>query len=202
MEHKVIHAADIVTGTWSGGTTSQYYIYPEDADKKAGNYAFVVTSATVDLAESTFTYYGGCDRVIMSLAKEYTLIHNEDDVYPLKPFEPHAFTGEEVTKSEGTYKDFNLIMKRDRCCGEMSSMLLAPGSEFYGPKGSAGENRHIWTLFCYTGGFAFCEAGAEPVMVKAGDMLVLDGAPGTVTWRCANSGAEDCRIVLCKVELY
>lgn len=201
MNFRVIHKDDVLRGTWSGGTSAQYYICPEDAVMWERNFTFAVSSATVDLEESTFTYYGGCDRVIMSLEKDYTLIHDEDDVYPLHPYEPHAFTGEQVTKSVGTYRDFNLIMKRDLCCGEMSSMLLTPGSTFYGPKGHDNGRHHVWTLFCGTGEFDFC-CGEEKETVKAGEMLVLDGAPGEVTWQCGNRGGEDCRIVLCKVELY
>ena len=125
MKHKVIHAADVIRKRWSGGISSQYYIYPEGADRSTGEYAFIVTSATVELEESTFSDYTGFDRVIMSITNPYTLVHNEEEVCRLQPFEPHAFTGEEKTVSRGVYTDCNLIMKRGLCSGEMSSACLA-----------------------------------------------------------------------------
>jgi len=190
-----------VWGTWSGGTTAQYYIYPEGSVMQEGDFAFAVSSATVDLLESTFTYYGGFDRVIMSLSDRYTLIHNENEVYQLQPFEPHRFTGEEKTISKGTYEDFNLIMRRDRCCGDMTSLRLAPGSGFYGPKGSVSERQHIWMLFCCSGSFAL-NGEFEQETVSAGEMLVLDGMPADETWWCGNIGERECQIVLCRVELF
>lgn len=201
MDYKVIHEEDVLRGTWSGGTTAQYYICPEGAVMQDGDFSFAVSSATVDLQESTFTYYGGFDRVILSLSEEYTLIHEENEVHQLQPFEPHAFTGEEKTVSKGVYKDFNLIMRRDRCCGDMTSLRLVPGSGFYGPQGRAAGRHHIWMLFCCSGAFAL-NGDFDVDTVKAGEMLVLDGMPGEKTWWCGNIGEEDCRIVLCRVELF
>lgn len=201
MKHTIVHASDVRFKKWSGGISSEYYIYPEGAVRAEGNYDFVVTSATVELEESTFSDYSGFDRVIMSLTKDYVLIHDDTDSYYLQPFEPHAFTGEQKTVSKGVYRDFNLIMRRDRCSGEMTSLLLAPGSAFYGPKGPDSGRHRIWTLFCAAGAFTYAGDG-EPVSVEAGDMLVLDGVTGQETWRCANGGEEDCRIVLCRTELF
>ena len=199
MKQKVIHASDVIRKKWSGGVSSQYYIYPEGADRSTGEYAFIVTSATVELETSTFSDYTGFDRVIMSITKPYTLVHNEEEVCHLQPFEPHAFTGEESTRSEGVYTDCNLIMKRGESCGEMSSVLLSPGSSFYGPQGHGGKHC-VWTLLCCAGAFV-CRSGDAAETVKAGDMLVLDHASGSASWQCENSGEEDCRIVLCRVEL-
>lgn len=200
MKHTVIHAGDVIRKKWSGGVSSQYYIYPEGADRSTGEYAFIVTSATVELEESTFSDYTGFDRVIMSITNPYTLIHNEDEVCRLQPFEPHAFTGEETTRSEGVYTDCNLIMKRGKSCGDMSSILLSAGSSFYGPQGTGGGKHCVWTLLCCAGSFV-CRSGGETETVGTGDMLVLDDAAGRASWQCENSGGEDCRIVLCRVEL-
>ena len=209
MKHKVIHAADVIRKRWSGGISSQYYIYPEGADRSTGENAFIVTSATVELEESTFSDYTGFDRVIMSLTGAYDLIHNDQESHHLQPFEPHAFTGEEKTVSKGVYTDCNLIMKRGRCTGEMSSVLLAPGSSFCGPQGHTAGRRVIWTLLCCAGTFAFSEGGngqsstenGVQETIRAGEMLVLEDAAGGTSWRCENRSGEDCRIVLCRVQL-
>lgn len=201
MNTKIIQNEDILRGTWSGGTFTQYYSIPARADMQADDFIFAISSATVDLEESTFTYYGGCDRVIMSLEKDYVLIHDDTDVCPLHPFEPHSFTGEEKTCSKGTYRDFNLIMKRDHCSGTMSSLQLAPGSAFYGQVGKESEHRSLVTLFCCTGNFVLC-SGDEKTAVGAGEMIVLEGAPGPASWKCENSGSENCAIAVCQVELF
>ena len=200
MKQKVIHASDVIRKKWSGGISSQYYIYPEGADRSTGEYAFIVTSATVELEASTFSDYTGFDRVIMSLTNPYTLVHNDEEVCHLQPFEPHAFTGEEKTVSKGVYTDFNLIMKRGESCGDMTSVFLPAGGSFYGPQGTGGGKHCIWTLLCCAGGFVY-RSGEETETIKTGDMLVLDNATGSTSWQCETSGGEDCRIVLCRVEL-
>lgn len=200
MKHKVIHAADVIRKKWSGGISSQYYIYPEGADRSTGEYALIVTSATVELEESVFSDYTGFDRVIMSLTEAYDLIHGDQESHHLQPFEPHAFTGEEKTVSKGVYTDCNLIMKRGQCAGEMSSVLLAPGSSFYGPQGTTSGQHCIWALLCCAGSFAY-RSGDETEVMEAGELLVLDNASGMASWSCENNGEKDCRIALCRVQL-
>jgi environmental stress-induced protein Ves len=90
MKHKVIHAADVIRKRWSGGISSQYYIYPEGADRSTGEYAFIVTSATVELEESTFSDYTGFDRVIMSLTEAYDLTHDDKESHHLQPLSSSA----------------------------------------------------------------------------------------------------------------
>lgn len=58
-EIKVITKEQQKTSTWSGGTTTQLAIYPEDADYGKRNFTWRLSSATVEAEESVFTSLPG-----------------------------------------------------------------------------------------------------------------------------------------------
>ena len=47
-------AADFRTSAWSGGTTTELFLYPEGGSYAARDFLFRISSATVDLEESDF----------------------------------------------------------------------------------------------------------------------------------------------------
>ena len=40
---------DYKVSRWSGGDTTELYLYPEDGDYKSGNFQLRISSATVDV---------------------------------------------------------------------------------------------------------------------------------------------------------
>ena len=68
-------AGDFRTSTWSGGTTTELYLYPENGSYAARDFLFRISSATVDLPESDFTALPGVERYITPLAGSFTLTH-------------------------------------------------------------------------------------------------------------------------------
>jgi len=48
---------------WSGGTVDQLFISPEDADFAKKDFIFRVSTATVDVEESLFTFFDNYDRM-------------------------------------------------------------------------------------------------------------------------------------------
>jgi len=63
-EVKLITKEQQKTSKWSGGTTTQLAIYPEDADYGKRNFTWRLSTATVEAAESVFTSLPGIDRII------------------------------------------------------------------------------------------------------------------------------------------
>lgn len=108
---KIITNKDIRTSNWSGGTTSQLYIYPEQASYAARDFLFRISSARVEVAESTFTALPGVNRVIMILDGVLELEHHGKYKKTLKTFDQDYFPGDWHTTSHGKVTDFNLMTK-------------------------------------------------------------------------------------------
>lgn len=107
---KLIKEDDYITTEWSGGKTTQLFIYPEDSNYKELNFKFRLSSATVELDKSEFTKLEGIDRFITPLDNELKLTHNHKDYINLKPFEVYKFDGGINTTSYGKVRDFNLML--------------------------------------------------------------------------------------------
>lgn len=107
---KLLTNDDYLTSIWSGGKTTQLYIYPENAIYKELNFKFRISSATVELESSEFTKLNGVHRFITPLDKELKLTHNQKDFIELKPFDVYEFDGGIDTTSYGTARDFNLML--------------------------------------------------------------------------------------------
>lgn len=98
------------TSTWSGGTTTEITIYPKGASYRDRNFVWRLSSANVELEESTFTSLPGIWRYIMVIEGEMDLEHTGHHKTYLKPYEQDSFNGGWVTKSKGRAKDFNLML--------------------------------------------------------------------------------------------
>lgn len=111
MKMMEINASQYSVSTWSGGETIEYYLSPAQGIYEVGKFAFRVSSATIELSESTFSLLPGYKRLIMSLDQPLTLRHGglSGEEIKLVPFETHYFLGEEPTQSIGKCIDFNLI---------------------------------------------------------------------------------------------
>lgn len=107
---KLIDKDEYITTEWSGGKTTQLFIYPEDSSYKNLNFKFRLSSATVELEESRFTKLEGIYRFITPLDKELKLTHDNKEYINLKPFEVYEFDGGINTSSYGTVRDFNLML--------------------------------------------------------------------------------------------
>lgn len=111
MEIRLIGEEDYITTEWSGGKTTQLYIYPEDSNYKALNFKFRLSSATVESEKSEFTKLEGVDRFITPLDNDLKLTHYHNNYVRLKPLEVYRFDGGEDTVSYGIARDFNLMLR-------------------------------------------------------------------------------------------
>ena len=114
---------DYKVGLWSGGSTTELFIWPEGADYGKRKFSFRVSSAKVDLEESDFTPLPGVTRYITPLSGGFTLTHPGCDPVVMGPVdEPYRFSGEISTHCVGKATDFNLMLK-----GVEGEMFLCAG---------------------------------------------------------------------------
>ncbi len=107
---------------WSGGKTTELYLYPSDGSYEERRFLFRISSATVDLPESRFTRLDGVVRYLTPLSEGFYLKRGERWQF-LGRGDVICFSGEEEILCRGSGKDLNLMLKGAR--GEMQ--ILAPG---------------------------------------------------------------------------
>lgn len=104
-------AEDFITTNWSGGSTTELYIYPEESKYADRNFDFRLSTATVEVEQSTFTPLPGISRTLMVLKGQMELRHENEHSKLLKPFDIDEFDGGWKTKSQGCCVDFNLMCR-------------------------------------------------------------------------------------------
>ncbi|MDF1551007.1 MAG: HutD family protein, partial [Bacteroidales bacterium] len=102
MEFTIYKPEDFKTSTWSGGTTTQLFIYPSSADYLKRNFDFRISTAKVTVAKSDFTSLPEISRKIMILEGEITIQHQNRYSKQLKKFDIDEFEGDWKTSAIGT----------------------------------------------------------------------------------------------------
>lgn len=100
---------------WSGGQTTELYIFPEGADFKKRDFDFRISSASFTTTSSNFSDFSGYQRYILPIKGFINLRHKELYERELKPFDVEYFDGRWSTYSENSLDtiDFNFIVKND-----------------------------------------------------------------------------------------
>lgn len=111
MEIRKFIKENLTSTNWSGGTTTQLYIYPEKADFTSRQFDFRISTAVIDIETSDFTPLNGFERKLLVLSGNLELEHAEHHSKKLVPFEQDCFLGEWQTKSRGKAVDFNVIYR-------------------------------------------------------------------------------------------
>ena len=111
MEIRKFIKENLRSTNWSGGMTTQLYIYPENADFTSRQFDFRISTATIDAESSDFTTLKGFERKLLVLSGNLELEHAEHHSKKLVPFEQDCFLGEWQTKSRGKAVDFNVIYR-------------------------------------------------------------------------------------------
>lgn len=114
MTIQAIPRSQAVTTRWSGGTTTEFYIFPRSAAYAKRDFQIRISSATVDLDASDFTLLPDFNRIICPLEGGFTLTFPEDGnrQIPLRPLEEAYFDGAWHTHSEGKAVDFNVMTRK------------------------------------------------------------------------------------------
>ncbi|MDR1056592.1 MAG: HutD family protein [Prevotellaceae bacterium] len=125
MKYKFTHKEQLNTAIWSGGTTTQLAIYPEDAQYDKHNFLWRISTATIETEESTFTRLPGINRIIMVLDGNMLLRHEGHDKLYMEPFRQKEFKGNWLTKSFGQATDFNVMMQ-ESCKAYVEVITIDP----------------------------------------------------------------------------
>lgn len=172
---QLIRKAEQTTSDWSGGTTTQIAIYPPDAVYAERNFTWRISSARVDLPESTFTSLPGVWRLIMVLEGEMRLEHAGQHSCVLAPFEQDSFSGDWTTNSFGKVRDFNLMLANGSA-GKLTALALA-AQQTSSLELQHTEAAHLSQMtsafYCVEGTATLCVAQQETYTLSAGDMLLI-----------------------------
>ena len=187
---KVVRPEDYIVTDWSGGKTIQLAIAPEGAVYADRDFLWRLSSATVDLEESDFTALPDYRRWIAPLDGVMRLTHNGGEEVVLAPYECHAFDGADDTHSWGKCTDFNLMLRKGRCDGEISCIRFADQSTH---TLSFATGTETVPAYCVKGsvkaqegrGCAACagipaEAAQDPCVLAPKHSLLLENASGAV----------------------
>ncbi len=161
---QIIRKADIQTSNWSGGTTSELFIFPTTSHYKDLDFSFRLSRATVEIEESVFTPLPKVKRQLMVLEGELELIHEAHHTKKLKPLEFDIFSGDWLTKSIGKVTNFNL-MTIGATEGTLS-VMKASKKQFYTYK-----INHDFTVFYIAEG----TLQFEDMNINKSELLVFNG---------------------------
>jgi len=112
-EISIITTKSFMTTEWSGGTTTQLYIYPSDSEYVKRDFLFRISTAQIKAFESQFTHLPGIKRKLLILDGEITIEHKDQYTKTLRIFDQDEFPGEWTTKSCGYGIDFNLMLREN-----------------------------------------------------------------------------------------
>ena len=97
---------------WSGGQTRELYLAPAGTSYAGRDFTLRLSSATLEVAESTFTHLPDYERILMPLTGTIRLQHDGGRVRTLPPYTTDSFAGGAATTSWGECRDFNVMLRR------------------------------------------------------------------------------------------
>lgn len=112
MEKQLIRRNGLTAKQWSGGTTTELFVYPQGTSYASQDFGFRISTSTVDQEHSVFTVLPDVYRKIMVLEGEMELNHGGAEAVVLNRSEEYGFDGSLQTESHGRCRDFNLMLRR------------------------------------------------------------------------------------------
>ncbi|MFD0693285.1 HutD family protein [Paenibacillus sp. GCM10027628] len=172
---KVIKKDEQVTTAWSGGTTTQLAIYPEDADYSKRDFMWRISSAQIHDEQSLFTCLPDYWRQLMVIRGDVILEFEGSHRVALKPFEQASFSGGWVTRSIGKITDFNL-MTAAGCRGELEALSIEKGTSHEVACGgdAGGALQGTEAFYCTEGRVMLSVNGDEPLSLEECDLILIN----------------------------
>lgn len=178
MHIKHLLPTEYQTHAWSGGQTTQLYIYPENSQYKNIDFLFRLSKATIEQQETYFTPLAGVKRSLMLLEGELTLIHEKQPPKTLERFEVDDFVGDWHTRSVGKAEDFNLMCRQDANGTLKKRMLKNARPRRFWQENAIAEHQAV-AYFVYEGNIEVM-IGQESYILHKDELLVIfpeDSAP-------------------------
>ncbi len=192
MKTSILTSQHFVNSQWSGGSTTQLYIFPAKATYAERNFELRISTAKVAVAESTFTALPGIYRKLMVLEGEITITHEGQYSKHLNPFEVDEFSGDWKTTAIGTCTDFN-VMTTSQQYSELYHLSISANNNYILKPKSACKK-----LFLYaTSSSIHIQLGNENYILKTGNLMVIeDGGVSSIALHC------DINVGLVVLEMY
>ncbi len=168
MKTKILRPSDYVQNEWTGGTTSQIFIYPDGASLSERDFYFRISSACIETDKSDFSKFEGYNRFFTPLNSGLELTSNGNAPKKINPLELFYFDGASETSAAGKCIDFNLIYRKSLKANltvatysktEIISYKPFPSSEFL-------------LIYCWSGAFEVLGQTIQP-----GETFLIQNCP-------------------------
>jgi uncharacterized protein len=176
------------TQRWSGGTTTELFIFPEKSNYSQRNFEFRLSLATVEVETSDFTPLPGIFRKTMILDGEIALAHNGEAPEKLEKFDVASYDGGWQTHAVGQCTDFNLMTK-GKTFGSLEGKALEPSEQWIVP-----TTEHTF-LLVYQGRLAIIDQ-KEAHIAEEGSLVI---AGKSVVPHLIVKAMTACELVLVRV---
>ena len=190
-----VPACDFRTTAWSGGFTTQYLIWPREAEYPDRNFLWRISSATVENEESDFTALPDYYRFITTLKGEMHIAHSGGPEIHLPPYKIHAFDGADATISRGCCTDFNLMLRKEKAFGRLETLSVGLTPELILPERGVSD-----TLLYVAEGSALISAQIGPhrreFLLIEGEPFLIEGENRRPFTLCSASGVPDAPVRL------
>jgi environmental stress-induced protein Ves len=141
----IIRKSELTSSKWSGGTTTELFIYPPASSYALRDFDYRISTATVETERSEFTDLSGYQRILCVLSGELTMQLHADsgkpDTVKLLPLEQMSFPGEVKVVGFGKVTDFNIIYKPEY---RASAEIIHLGENEVRELTSSGEYYFLW----------------------------------------------------------
>lgn len=201
--YKVIKKKDLSISNWSGGTTTQLSIYPENQLYSDRNFLWRLSSATVDQDISNFTALPQYNRILMILEGRLELNHNNKEIINLNSFDQNEFDGGNNTIAKGKVVDFNLMMRKGQCTGNVKhfevlkndTMLTNEINGFYK------HDNYTLVFYNYKGSSNINIVDDVVELLDEGDVLVVTFKEqvGSLILKMTNTSGEKSDIIIAQI---
>ena len=101
FNYQVISPADFLVHKWSGGVTSEIFLYPEGSDYQKKTFQVRISSAVITQEGTPYSDFSGYCRLICPIKGQMRIVHENHYEAVLKTFEMDRFQGSWLTKSFG-----------------------------------------------------------------------------------------------------
>jgi uncharacterized protein len=191
-EYSIIPFARQKAKAWSGGTTTELFIFPASAEYPLRNFRFRLSTATVETESSEFTMLSGISRQLMVLSGATVLHHEGHPSSYLGRFDTATFEGDWKTSSVGRCTDFNL-MTSGNTSGTLAALMVQKGQD-----GTyCFKEHHAFVFFYLFSGETGIIINKKRDTIYQGDLLVFQQpAINALTFR----SLEDSELVVCEIE--
>lgn len=193
MQFTIRTSKDFNTINWSGGTSTQLFIFPLTADYQLRNFDFRLSTAKVEVEESNFTSLPGVSRKIMILDGEISIKHEGHYTKQLKKFDVDEFEGDWKTSSVGKCIDFNL-MTRGNTTGKLKAVSINKTQLIDYPL----TCKWRWILIYVLSGKISFAPDANSIVLNQGDLLTIDQ---NETASMKIQGIENSEFIVAKVSI-